>query len=237
MAHSDAWKTCLKPRKELEEVLDRVNKSIEIKDAHIELSTVARANELVGFLGEHFFPNETLSKSIGLELDEDLRNYLLEFLNDNLSVIVVHNRTNEIIASVGLALEYDGMPEVKLGNKKYALIMEYMRNRQDDMDVYKRFKCNKCVNIGFLCTHIQHRGKGLATTVFKAALDFAKELGSTPVYFHGEGSAHASQKIFENLEFEIIHRFKNEEYEVNGEVLFKNTGDVKDLICYVKEMH
>ncbi|XP_063415406.1 uncharacterized protein LOC134697213 [Mytilus trossulus] len=237
MAHSDAWKTCLKPRKELEEVLDRVNKSIEIKDAHIELSTVARAHELVEFLGEHFFPNETLSKSIGLKFDEDLRKDLLEILKENLSVIVVHNRTNEILALAGLVLEYDGMPEVKLAHKKFALIMEYMRHRQNDMDVYKRFKCNKCVNIAFLGTHREHRGKELATTVLKAALAFAKELGSTPVYFHGEGSAHASQKIFENLQFEIIHRFKNEEYEVNGEVLFKNTGDVKELICYVKEMH
>ncbi|VDH92856.1 Hypothetical predicted protein [Mytilus galloprovincialis] len=104
------------------------------------------------------------------------------------------------------------------------------------MDVYKRFKCNKCVNIAFLSTHRDHRGKGLATTVLKAALAFAKELGPTPLYVHGEGSALVSQKIFENLEFEIIHRFKNEEYEVDGEVLFKNTGDVKDLICYVKEM-
>ncbi|VDI17886.1 Hypothetical predicted protein [Mytilus galloprovincialis] len=129
------------------------------------------------------------------------------------------------------------MPEVKLAHKKFALTMEYMRHRQDDMDVYKRFKCNKCVNIAFLGTHRDHRGKGLATSVLKAAIAFAKELGPTPLYFHGEGSALASQKIFENLEFETIHRCKNEEYKVDGEVLIKNTEDVKELICYVKEIH
>ncbi|CAC5373698.1 unnamed protein product [Mytilus coruscus] len=223
------------------DVIERVNKSIEIKDAHIELSSAARANELVGFLEEHFFPYEPISKSIGLESDEDVRQYLLEFLNDNLSVIVVHNQTNEIVACLALALEYDGMPQAKLPNKKYALIMEYLEHKHEDMDVYKRFKCNKSVNFAYCMTYVSthrlHRGKGLATHVSRAGLLFAKELGPTPVYIHAEGTTLASQKIFENFEFEIIHRFKNEEYEVDGEVIFKNTGDEKEVMCYVKEMH
>ncbi|CAC5381343.1 unnamed protein product [Mytilus coruscus] len=219
------------------DVIDRVNKSIEIKDAHIELSSAARAYELVGFLGEHFFPYEPISKSIGLEFNEDVRQYLLEFLNDNLSVIVVHNQTKEIVACLALALEYDGMPEAKLPNKKIALIMEYLQHKHEDMDVYKRFKCNKSVHFAFLSTHRLHRGKGLATHALRAALLFVKELGPTPVHVYGEGTSLGSQKIGEKFECEIIHRFKNEEYEVDGEVIFKNTGDVKELICYVKEMH
>ena len=201
------------------------------------MSSGSRADDLVKFLEENFIPDDTLCKSIGVEYDEDAKQFLLAFLADNLSVMIVHNQTNEIIASLGLVLEYDGMPEVKLANKKLGLAAGYLNYKQEDMNVYKRYKCNKSVNLAFLCTHRQHRGNGLATTVFKAALLFAKAIGSTPVYFHGEGSALASQKIFENFEFEIIRRFKNSEYEVDGEFIFKNTGDVKELKCYVKEMH
>ncbi|CAG2187046.1 unnamed protein product [Mytilus edulis] len=159
MTNSEVWKTCLKPRKELEEVLERINKSTEIKDAHIELSSLSRADDLVKFHEENFIPDDTLCTSIGVVYDEDARQFLLAFLADNLSVIIVDNRTNEIIASLGLVLEYDGMPNVKLANKKLGLAAGYLNYKQEDMNVYKRFKCNKSVNLAFLCTHRQHRGK------------------------------------------------------------------------------
>jgi hypothetical protein len=70
----------------------------------------------------------------------------------------------------------------------------------------------------------------------QATLLFCKELGLSPVCIKGEGTSNYSQKIFEKFGFETIHTMKYDEYKIDGEIVFKNTGDIESTKCYVKQL-
>jgi hypothetical protein len=42
-------------------------------------------------------------------------------------------------------------------------------------------------------------------------------------------SSNYSQRIYEKFNFETIHTFKYDEYKIDGEVVFKNTGEHKAM--------
>jgi hypothetical protein len=48
------------------------------------------------------------------------------------------------------------------------------------------------------------------------------------VCIKGEGTSNYSQRIFEKFDFEAIHTMKYDEYKIDGEIVFKNTGDNGD---------
>jgi hypothetical protein len=55
------------------------------------------------------------------------------------------------------------------------------------------------------------------------------------VCIKGEGTSNYSQRIFEKFDFEAIHTMKYDEYKIDGEIVFKNTGDNESTKCYVKQ--
>jgi hypothetical protein len=49
--------------------LARIDKTLKFKEGHLELMSDERSDDLLTFHNEHFHPDETLAKSIGLVLD------------------------------------------------------------------------------------------------------------------------------------------------------------------------
>jgi hypothetical protein len=67
--------------------------------------------------------------------------------------------------------------------------------------------------------------QAIISPVLSAGLMFCKEIGFDTVCIKGEGTSNYSQRIYEKFNFETIHTFKYDEYKINGEVVFKNTGE------------
>jgi len=187
---------------------------------------------------EHFYPDETLCKSIGRTFDDEIANVLMKNLSENVSVLLISNTTDEIIACRTMAIakrneEADGS---KTENIKWVKIMDFLGHRYHEMDVFKRFNVDTAVAFIALATHKDHRAQGIASKLMQATLLFCKELGLSPVCVKGEGTSNYSQRIYEKFDFETIHTLKYDEYKIDGEIVFKNTGDIESTKCYVKQL-
>ena len=187
---------------------------------------------------EHFHPDETLCKSIGQTVDDELSNILMKNLSENLSVLLISNTTDEIIAcrTMAIAKRNEAADGSKTENIKWVKIMDFLRHRYHEMDVFKRFNVDTAVAFIALATHRDHRAQGIASKLMQATLLFCKELGLSPVCIKGEGTSNYSQRIFEKFDFEAIHTMKYDEYKIDGEIVFKNTGDNESTKCYVKQL-
>ncbi|CAG2200349.1 unnamed protein product [Mytilus edulis] len=228
----------LRPRKQLEEALRRINDSLDFKDAHLELSSDERNGSLVTFLKEHFYSDEVLGKSLGAELDEEVAALLTEIFRENLSVLLISDITGEIIATRSMCLARKGEKAdwSKSKNRNWIIIMDFLGHKYDEMDVFKRYNADIVVAFVALATHKDHRAQGIASKVMKATLLFCKELGLSPVCIKGEGTSNYSQKIYEKFGFETIHTLPYDDYKKDGEIVFRNTGENKSTKCYVKQL-
>ncbi|CAC5381610.1 unnamed protein product [Mytilus coruscus] len=228
----------IRPRKELEEALRRINDSTDFKNGHLELSSDERSSSLVRFLKEHFYADEALGKSLGAEFDEEVTAIFSDILRENLSVLLISDSTGEIIAcrSMSLAKKGEKADWSKSKNRKFVTIMDFLGHRYDAMDVFKRYNADIAVSFFALATHRDHRAQGIASKLMKATLLFCKELGLNPVFIKGEGTSNYSQKIYGKFGFETIHTLPYDEYKIDGEIVFKNTGENKSTKCYVKQL-
>ncbi|VDI03087.1 Hypothetical predicted protein [Mytilus galloprovincialis] len=228
----------LRPRHELEQALERIAKTIEFKDAHLELTSDARTESLLTFIREHFHPDEVLAKSLGYDVDEEFDQLFKISHKDNLSLLLISDKTDEIIAcrTIILANRAKSFDFSKLKNDKLIKLFIFITHKNEEMNVYKRFNIDTCVDFVFLGTHKEHRRQGIAFKIFQAALQFSKELGIDPVCIKGEGTGIFSQRVYEKSGFETLHDFIYDDYKVDGDIVFKDTGIHKSTKVYVKQL-
>lgn len=206
---------------------------------HIELASDDRAEELVDFLAQHFYPDETICKSLGITIDEYMRQLLLARFKDNLSLLLISDKANKIIGARTIKVEASEGQPLNLNNiqnKKVCKAITFLRHKNAEMDVYKYFGVDCAVHFINLVIHKEFRQKGLASTLMKAALLFVKDIGLEPVCINGEGTSNSSQKIYEKFDFELLHTVNYEDYKVDGEIVLKDTGDNKTCKFYVKKL-
>lgn len=206
---------------------------------HFELASDERTVEMVDFLTKYFFEDETLSKSVRLVMSDCRRKLLLERYRDNLSLLLVSEVTNEIIGVRTIKVIPAGGSTLNLNtieDERIRKVLTFLRHKQSEMDVYKYFGVDVAVNFINLGIHRDFRNRGLGSTLMKAALLYVKDIGIDPVCITGEGTSNYSQNIYEKFGFEVMHCVNYDDYKVDGEVVFKNTGDNKSCKFYVKKL-
>ncbi|XP_063397399.1 uncharacterized protein LOC134681682 [Mytilus trossulus] len=230
----------LRPRSELVEVLRRIDKSMHFEDAHLELSSDELTNSLILFLKENFWPDEPLWKSLGLQIDDEVTRRFASRLKDNLSILLVSNTSGEIIGCRTMFLEtlneVDDMRILQIKNEKLRKVRTFLGHKWIERNVFQHFGVDKAMHFLALATHKNHRGRGIASKLMKASLEFCTELGFTPVCIVGECTSNISQKIFEKFEFENLYTVRYDDYKVNDEIVFTDTGDSKTAKFYVKQL-
>ncbi|VDI12670.1 Hypothetical predicted protein [Mytilus galloprovincialis] len=167
-----------------------------------------------------------------------LLHYSQEVFRENLSVLMISDITGEIIATRSMCLARKGEKAdwSKSKNRNWIIIMDFLGHKYNEMDFFKRYNADIVVAFVALATHKDHIAQGIASKVMKATLLFCKELGLSPVCIKGEVTSKYSQKIYEKFGFETIHTLLYDEYKVDGEIEFKNTGENKSTKCYVKQL-
>ncbi|XP_071178086.1 arylalkylamine N-acetyltransferase 1-like [Mytilus edulis] len=234
----------LRPRRELEEVLRRIDKSLNFEDAHLELSSDELTDSLILFLKENFWPDEPLWKSLGLQIDEEVTRRFASHVKDNLSILLVSNTSGEIIGCRTMFLDTlneandkaddTGIQQIK--NEKLKKVRTFLGHKWRERDVFQHFGVTRAMHFLALAIHKKYRGRGIASKLMQASLAFCKELGFTPVCIVGECTSEISQKIFEKFDFENVYTVRYDEYKVNDEIVFTNTGDNKTAKFFVKQL-
>lgn len=229
----------LRPREELLKVVETINDNLELTGMHIELASDKRSKEMVDLLALHFFPDETICKSLGIVIDENMKQVLLARYKDNLSLLLVSDASDEVIGARTIKIETVKEESLNLNaieDKNIRTAINFLHHKNAEMDVYKYFGVDCAVHFINLVVHKDYRNKGLASVLMKGALQFVRDIGLETVCISGEGTSKYSQRIYEKFGFEILHTVKYEEYKEDGEVVIKNTGDNKTCKFYVKKL-
>lgn len=235
-------KTALKSREELIEIVSEISSELELIGMHIELQSDSRTDELVDFLLEQFFPDETIRKSLDIDMGDHYREMLKKRYCANLSLLLISDETGKIIGC--RTMEITSAKEIEeelrtlsqLPDKKVETALTFLHHKDHEMDVFRHFNVDVAFHFLNLGIHRDYRQKGLASKMMQAALLFIERSGLEHPCITGDATSNASQKVYEKFDFEVLHKFVYEDYKVNGEVVIKNTGQNKSCIIFVKQL-
>ena len=208
---------------------------------HLRIEKVQpnRYEEFVDFIYEHFFPYERLAIASGMDKKPDLkvRPAYLSWLADGLSLAVVENTTDRIVA---IALNFilrqsDSSPsQDEALNDENRIIWNLLDDLEKDYDIFQQFNTNRGLELLFLGVHQQHCGKGLAKKLTEKTLELAKEAGFT--FVKSNPTAKATSHIFEILGFETINEMKVKDFYINQQPAFPYAAEDDIVQLSVKRL-
>lgn len=206
---------------------------------HIELASDARAEPMIDFLIEHFFPFETMCKSLQFVLPDQAKPLLLRRFSGNLSLLLIDDVTNEIIGVRTIIITHKDTRTFETSDdmvEKVKTIYTFLTFLNKKMDVFAYFGVDTAIHFINLGIHKQYRNRGLASKLMEAAMSFCGQTGLSTPCIKVEATSLYSQKIFEKLGFEALNTVYFADYKVNDEVVFKNTEPTTKAVMYVKRL-
>ena len=219
------------------QILARISNDFTFEDAHLELATDKRMDAVIKFVNEEFAPDETISKSLEFVQDEEVEQIIRHTFRENLSVLLISNSTDEIIAvRLSHTTEKEGNSELKkkVKNKKFVTMLTFLTHKDEESNPFDKYGVDKAVYFVMLGVDRRYRRRGIGTKIMDAAIKFYSEIGIEPVVIKGEGTSNFSKRIYEKFGFETLHEFPYEDYKIDGEIVFNNTGEHKSCKIFAK---
>ena len=189
----------------------------------IERVQPSRYEEFVDFIYENFFPYERLAIASGLDKKPNFkaRPTYLSWLADGLSLAVVDNTTDRIVAIVlnFILRQSDSSPsqdeEMNDENRDIWLLLDEL---EKGYDIFQQFNTDRGFELVFLCVHQQYCGRGLAKKLTEETIEIARQAGLT--FIKSNPSVKATSHIFESLGFETINEKKLSGFCINQRLCF-----------------
>ena len=109
-------------------------------------------------------------------------------VRQNISIAIVSKVDSKIVSGIIMAI----------ANKNYKITLEQKNNEiwyrfveflERQYNVFQHYQVGEAVDLAYLCTHKDFRGKGLARSVMKAAVCFLKNLNISGLVLHGGASS------------------------------------------------
>ena len=114
------------------------------------------------------------------------------------------------------------------------ILIDLINHLKSLCNTLSHYDVKNAVHFLVLGVHKDYRRRGIGCKVMSAAVQLVKQLELGPVVVTGEGTSTYSQRIYEKLGFETNAEVIYDEYQVNGELVFKNMGDQKSMRLYGK---
>jgi len=95
--------------------------------------------------------------------------------------------------------------------------------------VLEHFNVTEALHMVALGVNTKHRQRGIAIEMMQAALTMYQYLGVDPLCFKGQASSNYSKKVYAKTGFQQFYDMPYEDYIVDGEQVFENTGAHKSL--------
>ncbi|KAH3853171.1 hypothetical protein DPMN_095693 [Dreissena polymorpha] len=229
----------LKPREELETIVNEINNSLDLPDGlHIEISSTERTGALVDFLADHFIPDEPLSKSLGLVMNEEGKQWHVQRFSENLSILLIDDVTSDVVGvrTICTCRKNDKIPFEDTPDNTQWKIFQFLYHKREEMDVFKRFDVNVAFKLAHVAVRADYRRLGLATKLIEAALMFCSRSGLKKPCVTSEGTSPFTRNIYDKNGFDVLHTFYFDDYLINGDVVFKNMGDNLYTKIYAKQL-
>ena len=154
-------------------------------------------------------------------------------MRQNISIAIVSKVDNKIVSGSIMAIA-DENYTITLEQKKNEIWYRFVEFLESQYNVYQHYQVVESVDLAYLCTHKDFRGKGLASSVMKAAVCFLKNLYTSGLVLHGGASSIQSKRAFETAGFQEVSEIMIADYTDNGEVVCKHDIEEKSAKYYAQ---
>ncbi|WAR12841.1 hypothetical protein MAR_027021, partial [Mya arenaria] len=161
-----------------------------------------------------FMTGEPINKAVGMEWTDELRGLWLSSFRLHFSLAAV-NEADEQIQTSGL--------------KRLFVYCNYCDQKAD---FFNYFGVEEAFHFYGLACADKYKNQGLASKLFKAAVDMIRYLDNPGVHIKGEATSNYSKMIYDNAGFKELFDQPFETFIVDGEVVVPNTGIHKSMKVY-----
>ena len=124
--------------------------------------------------------------------------------------------------------------KITLEQRKNEIWYRFVEFLERQYNVFQHYQVGEAVDLAYLCTHQDFRGKSLASSVMKAAVCFLKNLNISGLVLHGGASSIQSKRAFETAGFREVSEIMIADYTDNGEVVCKYDIEEKSAKYYTQ---
>ncbi|XP_077300701.1 arylalkylamine N-acetyltransferase 1-like [Arctopsyche grandis] len=165
-----------------------------------------------------FFIDEPLNKAVQLcpngEGHQELEKQCVDTMRDGYSIIAIENGIVLGVSLNGVLHPGDttkALAKLKLLNDhKFSKIFTMLYSITDDLELFKKYDVEKIFECRIMSVDSRARGKGLATDLFRRAIQLAKDNGFK--IMKGDATGAYSQKMAEGLGFGTLIELNYKDY-------------------------
>ncbi|XP_052817474.1 arylalkylamine N-acetyltransferase 1-like [Mya arenaria] len=177
--------------------------------------------------------DEPLGKSLNLQWSKERESSWRRTFDEGLSLMLLDSNNGEAIGIriIKQDVKNKEIDPSKIQNDALRKIHTFIHQEVEKSRFYEKYGVEESFHFLGLAVSEKYQKKGHGKYLLEVGVEFVKNLGICP-YIHGEGSSAYSQKIYEKIGFETLKEVAFEDYKVNGEIVFKNTGVHKTFKVY-----
>ncbi|XP_052818608.1 uncharacterized protein LOC128244632 [Mya arenaria] len=183
---------------------------------------------------KYFILEEPVNKAVGMQWTDELRELWLSSFRLHLSIAAVNEVDGDIMAirTTRITRKTDFVDPGTFQNQGLKRLFLIFNHCDQKADFFNRFGITEALHFYGLGCADKYQHQGLASKLFKAAIDMVRYLDIPDVYITGEATSNYSKKIYENAGFVELFEQSFATFKVKGEVVVPNTGIHKSMKKY-----
>ena len=191
---------------------------------HLELITENRYGDAMYIMENHFLEGQPLCGAFGVKWSKSFERLSLTALKDNLSVMSVSNKTNEVMGILinSVLKQTDSNDSVDIEDESLKALYEFLAHKDDEIDLFNSFGLGELFEGFLLGVNTNYRRLGVGTALAGTSLALAKELGFKAI--KADGTSNFSQHIFEKFGAEAIAVLPYDKYKYKDKYISESAG-------------
>jgi arylalkylamine N-acetyltransferase len=215
---------------------NRNEKFIIMEQITIQVAKETDASEIYNFKVLHFDTSEPVRCAhVGGKGGSRSVEFLIESIRSGLVLMAIESSTKTLvgISICNVVKAEDETMASETGDPIQNDLLRFFDYVDEKANIFETFNVDEHFHIMMISVHSSFRGRGIATNIFQACLNFAKSKNSQLVTVNCSSSYTA--KIAEKLEMRLISTVTYDEVnELLGRKVFVGMGVDKDVKTFAK---
>ncbi|XP_052819151.1 uncharacterized protein LOC128245003 isoform X2 [Mya arenaria] len=181
-----------------------------------------------------FMTGEPINKAVGMEWTDELRGLWLSSFRLHFSLAAVNEADGDIMAirTTRITKKTDFVDPEQIQTSGLKRLFVYCNYCDQKADFFNYFGVEEAFHFYGLACADKYKNQGLASKLFKAAVDMIRYLDIPGVHIKGEATSNYSKMIYDHAGFKELFDQPFETFIVDGEVVVPNTGIHKSMKVY-----
>ncbi|XP_060602547.1 uncharacterized protein LOC132755670 [Ruditapes philippinarum] len=219
---------------DIQKAFEKTRGQFDIPGVKLVLVTEEYYEKTLELCRDYFVPDEPINKAVGLEYNDEMRSFWLQFLKLHLSLLFIDEESGEPIGfrTTNISCRDEKLDLCSIKSNPLREVLSFIAHCENESRFFDHYETDEAFNFLGLVVAEKYKRRGFATKLFRAALEMIRNLGFDEVYVKGGGTSNFSKKIYEREGFETLYEKFYDSYEVNGNFPIQNTGEHKSMKVY-----